>query len=134
MSRLPLDPKTNVDPLSAVWVAQQVRRVLADHQALTIEGWDELTAPSRYAPEQFVELRRQLVRTEGLRQVQATLLFLTFTKLPEYTPAIELVHGAKRLVGGEISLGAAIAAAVAVGYTPLQDNVGPGCGFVRRKP
>ena len=134
MSRLPLDPKTNVDPLSAVWVAQQVRRVLADHHDLTIEGWDELNAPSRYAPEQFVELRRQLVRTEGLRQVQATLLFLTFTKLPKYTPAAELVHGVKRRIGGEISLGAAIAAAIAVGYTPLRDNVGPGCGFVRRKP
>jgi hypothetical protein len=132
MVRARLDAKTAVERLSHTWVVQRIQRVLDDHPALTMEGWDELSGPSRYTPTKFAKLRRELVGEQGFAQIIAILVSLAFGEIPRCASANWVVHQAKEISGARVSLGAAIAAAAVLGYEPLRDTVGPGCGFGRR--
>ena len=132
MANVPADPRTVPELLASTWMARRIKRVLEDHPALTMEGWDELNSPSRYTPALFSDLRSELLGARGFAHIVATLVSLAFVEIPEYAPADWVVQFTGRITGREVELGAAIAAALVIGYQPLRDNVGPSCGFVWR--
>ena len=84
MVRARLDAKTAVERLSHTWVVQRIQCVLDDHPTLTMEGWDELSGPSRYTPTKFAKLRRELVGEQGFAQIIAILVSLAFGEIPRW--------------------------------------------------
>jgi len=134
MSKARLDPAMAVTFRFPSLLTLFVGRVISAHQALTIEGWDEQTGPSRYTSEELAQLRGELAGPKGFRQIIAAIVSLAFLDIPADASAYWVVKQTREMTGERISLGAAIVAAVVLGYRPDREAFGPDCTFLPRWP
>ncbi|MCA3757933.1 MAG: hypothetical protein IM669_10475 [Phenylobacterium sp.] len=134
MSKARLDPVMAVKLRCPSLLTLFIGRVISTHQALTIEGWDEQIGPSRYTSAELVRLRDELAGPKGFQQIIAALVSLAFLDIPAEASAYWVVKQTREMTGERISLGAAIVAAMVLGYRPDREAFGPGCTFLPRWP